>query len=552
MPATLLPDPACLRLECVSATDDTVRLMLVVKSAEARCPRCDTASRRIHSRYSRTLADLPWNGVPVKLHLSIRRFKCQRTDCQQRIFAERIPTIAPLHARRTTRLSTTVERIGFELGGEAGARVLEAVAMSISPDTVLRVVRRATLPSTGTPRVLGVDDFALRRGRTYGTILIDLERRRRVDLLPDRRGETLAAWLKEHPGVEILSRDRGGAYADGGRQGASGAQQVADCWHILANLRAALEHLMLREHRVLKETADVLTAAQRPEGPEAQTEREPISEPENDAALRSRDQRHAAARREQRVARYEEVRRLRAGGASLRQIADQLGLARGTVRRFVDAEHFPERAARPPYPSMMDQFEPYLRSRWNQGCQNATQLWREIRDMGYSGGRSNVRDRLTRWRQTPAPHGRAAERSAAHPLPPPVLARSPRQMSWLFVLAPECLEPDDRAQLMQFCQLAPHGTEVYALAQEFGRLVRARDAHALDAWLIAAEATALPELVSFARGIRRDREAVEAMLTSRWSNGQTEGQVNRLKMIKRQMFGRAKFDLLRQRVLYVN
>jgi len=400
--------------------------------------------------------------------------------------------------------------------------------------------------------VLGVDDFALRRGRTYGTILIDLERRRRVDLLPDRRAETLAAWLKAHPGVEIMSRDRGGAYADGGRHGAPGAQQVADCWHILANLRASLEHLMLREHRVLKETAEALTVAQRPEQAEAQIEREPLSEPEHDPAPHSRDQRQAAARREQRVARYEEVRRLRAGGASLRQIAERLGLARGTVRHLADADRFPERAARPPYPSMLDRYEPYLRERWSEGCQNATQLWREIRDLGYTGGRSNVRDRLKRWRETPASHSRAAQRSTAHPLPPPVLPRSPRQMSWLFVLAPENLEADDRAQLTQFCQLSPHGNDVYVLAQEFGRLVRARDAAALNAWLTAAEAAALPELVSFARGIRRDREAVEAMLTSRWSNGQTEGQVNRLKMIKRQMFGRAKFDLLRQRVLYVS
>jgi transposase len=317
---------------------------------------------------------------------------------------------------------------------------------------------------------------------------------------------------------------------------------------VLANLRAAIEDVIGRHHRCLSETAAVLTARQQEQVAADDAVTADASEPHQ--PHRTRDERRAAARREQRVARYEEVHRLRREGLRVRQIADRMGLARGTVHRFLRAELFPDRAIRSHYPSTMDPYERYLRARWTEGCQNAMQLWREIQAMGYPGGRSTVIERLKRCRLTPAAHGRTAQRPSAHPLPPPVVPGSPRQMSWLFVLAPERLEDDERTELAEFRQRAPQGDEVYRLAQAFGRMVRARDDAALEPWLVAAEATGFPELVTFVRGIRRDRAAIDLMLTTRWSNGQTEGQVNRLKMLKRQMFGRANFDLLRQRVLY--
>jgi transposase len=213
-------------------------------------------------------------------------------------------------------------------------------------------------------------------------------------------------WLRAHPGVEIMGRDRGGAYADGGRQGAPDAEHVADPWHILANLRETLERLLLREHRYLKQTADALTDAQRQREHEDDTAEEPAVEVEPPAS--TRHQRQSLARRAHRVERYEEVRRLHAAGASLRQIAEQMQLSRQTVRRFANADTFPERAVRPQYPSIMDEYEVHLRSRWKDGCQNATQLWRELRTMGFTGSCSNVRDRLARWRSLPAPCGRPA------------------------------------------------------------------------------------------------------------------------------------------------
>jgi transposase len=544
---TILPDPAHVRLELLSTEGDTLTLLLRSKTAAAECPLCAHPSRRIHSHYVRTLADLPWNGTPVRLRLTVRRFFCANAGCQRRIFAEQLPAVAARYARRTHRLSAAVELIGLIAGGEAGARLLVGLAMAMSPDTVVRAVRSAPLPELETPRVLGVDDFAFRRGKRYGTILVDLERRCRVDLPEDRRAETLARWLTEHPGVEIISRDRGGAYADGGRRGAPDALQVADRFHVIKNLREMVERFLVRNHRWLRDPEEPL--AQQP-GEAGETADAPDTELPLEPAPRTRPAREAAARRTRRVARYEEVHRLRAEGLSLRAIATQMGLARGTVHRFARTDSFPERQPRGRYCSILDPYEAYVRQRWDEGCQNATRLWRELREQGFTGSRSNVRARLAAWRTTPAPCGRPKRTVVRTPLHPPVAPRSPRTVSWLVVAAADDLEEDDRLYLDHLRQRCPEADTVHTLVHEFLRLVRERDQAALDDWLGKADESGILELTGFTGGIQRDRAAIDAMLTTAWSNGQTEGQVNRLKTIKRTMYGRAKFDLLRQRVLF--
>jgi len=544
MPHTLLPAPSRVRLDYLSAYDDVITMVITTKADEAHCPLCDQPSTRVHSTYTRIAADLPWNGVAVRLRLTTRRFFCSNDDCQRRIFTERVPDLIAPYARRTLRLSEAFELIGFALGGEAGARVAAGLSMDSSPDTLLRVVRAAVLPDQETPRVLGVDDFAVRRGRKYGTMLIDLERHARMDLLPDRTADSLAAWLDGHPGVEVISRDRGGAYAEGGRRGAPEAVQVADRFHVLANLREALERLLMRNQSVLREAADALMKELNREAdePKAPEEREAVSEPV------TRHERQAVERRARRIARYEEVRRLRAEGLSIRAIADQIGLNRHTVQRFANAETFPERAVRAPYRSIADPYEVYLRRRWEEGCHNATQLWREIREQGFTGSRSSLTERLSRWRTSPARHPRSPRQE--HHAPPTIPPRSSRQASWLLVRPPGELDADDQAYLEHLERLCPDVATARTLAQTFGQMVREQDHPGLERWVTAAEKSNLRELVSFVAGIRRDRAAVEQMLSTEWSNGQCEGQINRVKMIKRQMYGRANFDLLRQRVLH--
>ncbi len=511
MSPTLLPVPSRLHLDYLSAFDDVITMVVATIGDEAHCPLCDQPSARIHSHYTRIAADLPWNGVAVRLRLTSRRFFCPNDDCQRKIFTERLPELIAPYARRTLRLTDALELIGFALGGEAGARALVGLSMDTSPDTVLRVIRNAVLPEREMPHILGVDDFALRRGRKYGTILVDLERRCRVDVLPDRTANTLTNWLEAHPGVEVISRDRGGAYAEGGRQGAPDAAQVADRFHVLVNLRAALERLVTRKHAVLREVAAALTA----EATGDITEQDGSTEDALDLAPPpspkpvARSQRQAQERRARRVARYEEVRRLRARGLSLRAIADQVGLNRQTVQRFANAETFPERQVRAPYPSIADPYEAYLRRRWEEGCHNVTQLWREVRTMGFTGSRSGLTERLSRWRTTPARCHRVPRGRPSPPAPAGIRPRSPRQASWLLVRSPDDLDREDQDYLEELMRQCPEVATARPLAQEFGRLVRERDHPALDRWLGAVTQSDLPELASFAAGLRRDRQAID-------------------------------------------
>jgi len=547
-----MPHLAGLHVEQVAIADDAVHIDLHRTGRSVRCPGCRRRSHRVHSSYTRRIADLPIAGCEVVLHLRVRRFRCSAPRCPRRIFAEQVPGLAARRARRSTPLLASLREIGFALGGRPGARIGRRLKMPASRSTLLRLVRQAPSPPPVDPRVLGVDDWAWRRGQRYGSILVDLERRQPIELLPDRTAASLAAWLREHPGIDVISRDRAGAYADGARQGAPDAVQVADRFHLLANVGERLERVLGSRRTALREAAAAVdrTLAQ-DQQPAMDTPAAPGPPPGKRRAQQGREERRA-----QRLARYDAVVALHQEGHSHAAISRQTGLGRRTVRRYLRAGAFPERAAAPARPTMLAPYEAYLRARWTDGCHNAQQLWREIRSQGYAGQAANVRRYLARWRPAPGRPGptvRQDQTNRAPATPPvrqPTTVPSPRQARWLLLRAAETLTSDERAYRVALLEAEPTVREVQQLVADFGTLVRSRDATGLIAWLERADASSVPEVRSFATGIRRDRAAIDAALRSPWSNGQTEGQINRLKVLKRQMYGRARLDLLEKRFLY--
>lgn len=528
--------PAGLAVDRVTLDGDRVVVAAHVRAATAACPQCRRSSRRVHSRYSRRLGDLPWQGRVGELHLRVRRFRCAAPDCPRRIFAERLPTVAPPRIRRTRRLAEAQRTIALRAGGEPGARLATRLAMPVSGDTLLRLIRAVPVPERPAPRVIGIDDWAWRKGQRYGTIVVDLERNRPIDLLPDRQADTVAAWLKARPGVEIVARDRAGAYADGVRQGAPGAIQVADRWHLLRNLSDALREVLTVHHRDLRAAARLAVAPAEAATEQAEPE-EPAPPPVPDARPPTRREQRRAATHAARQARYEEVAALTARGWSQTRIAQTLGLDRKTVRVWLHAGQ-PPSWHRPAAGSLLDPFTDHLRRRWDEGCHNATRLWREIRALGFPGQSGLVRDWARPLRQV-AP-GAASREPAAWGTP------SRRRAAWLVVAGDDAIEATEQAFVTALIVRSPKLAQIIELARAFRAMVRGQRADELDGWLEAATNTAL---AGFAGGLKRDLAAVRAALSLPWSTGPVEGQISTLKTTKRTMNGRGGFDLLRHRVL---
>jgi transposase len=522
--------PAGLSIVQVLPAPDCVTIVTYPTAAQSACPRCGILSDHVHSHYTRSLADLPCQGRIAVVRVQARRFRCANTDCPRRIFTERLPEVVRPWARRSERLADVQRHLGLALGGAAGARLADRLAMPISGATLLRLVARTELPTPPHPRVVGIDEWAKRRGLTYGTILCDLERGRVIDLLPARDAATVAAWLKQHPSVQVITRDRASVFGRAIREGAPAAVEIADRWHLLRNLGDALRATIGRHREAITTTttAAVSNGAVTPEVSRVIGTTGPALD-----ALRQQ-------RREQRRACYTAMQRLHEEGVPPRLIASAIGTSQRTVERWLTAGGAPEHR-RPPMASMLDPFRPDLERCWDAGCRKATTLWHEIRERGFKGSLQTV----ARW---------AAARRAA-PLPNPATLSagsaaidrpSQRRCAWLLGCEPATMSAGERTFIERITDAVPALGIAADLARRFAAMIRGGDATELDAWLTAARTS---ELASFAQGLTRDLAAVRAAITDPWSTSPVEGQINRVKTMKRQMYGRAGHALLRIRVL---
>jgi transposase len=498
--------------------EDGVRITARTRTASAECRLCGRASSSGHDRYPRRLADLPCAGRPVEVLVSARRFRCLNAACPAATFAEQAPGLTAFCQRRTPGLRAGLEAVALALAGRAGARLAAALGAPAQRHTLIRLVRAMPDPAVGAVAVLGADDVAVRKGHHYATALVDMDTHDLIDLLPGRDGDVLADWLKEHTGVRVICRDRAGAYADGARQGAPGAVQVADRWHLWDNLCDHAEKAAARHRGCLAAPAG------------------PAGDPEAAAAAR----RAAGAALAAGVAeRYEQVQALRAAGHGAAAIARATGMPRQSARAYINSGSLQEllSAITSGPPTALDPYKPHLRERWEGGCRNATALLAEIRDRGYRGSYRALAAYLRPFRQAGA-------------LPPPAPPKA-RDIARRILTDPANLDEAGQADLARDRSSCPHLDALAARVAEFAKILTRLEGDRLDDWLQAVENDpGQPDLQSFARGIRRDYQAVRNGLTLPYSSGPVEGNNTKIKHIKRIMYGRANFDLLRKMALH--
>lgn len=529
-----------------------IRVRLALSTPAATCPQCQLSSCRRHSRYRRHIRDLPWADWSVHLILTARKFRCPNPACPRRVFCERLPTLVAPWGRRTLRLAEDQRQVALALGGAAGARLLNRRTRQVSRTTLLRLIRATPCPTFPTPRVLGIDDWAKRKRHAYGAVLVDLERSRPVALLPDREVDTLRAWLEAHPGVEIVARDRFGAFAEGVRLGAPDAQHVLDRFHLMQNLAVALEKVLGRLRASLSPASPPPVLSDLPALHDPVTT---TAEPAAQAVITvppGLPTAKSKARRQKRLERYDTIKALHAKGWTISAIARHLNTDRRSVRQAVRADTFPEfkRPAR-----KLDPYKAHLVRRWNEGCRTSPVLLAEIRELGYLGSRTAVAVYLQRLRQAQGLPRRSRNAHPDHPMThmnvrdAAVAGVTPFEAALSVLRRPKKCTAADQALLVRLNEGNAEVREAVELSRAFATMLRERQVGRLDGWLERATQCSAGALARFAQGVQREGAALRAALSLPWSTGPVEGHINRLKLLKRQMYGRAKLDLLERRFL---
>ncbi|HEY4042519.1 MAG TPA: ISL3 family transposase [Rhodopila sp.] len=527
----------------------------LVDQGDADCPICGTRSSSRHGSYIRSLQDLPAQGTPVLIEARVTRWRCLNGQCERRTFAGRRPDLTAPFARRTTRMAGIVRLFGHAAGGRPSERLLARRSMPVGHTTILRHVKRGARGGPATLRVAGIDDWAWKKGTPYGTMIVDLERRQVVDVLADRSAGSTAAWLRLHPEVEMVSRDRAGLYADGARQGAPQARQIADRFHLLQNFREAVERQLsglgppIRRGppSITKDDVDPMMALTRDQFCVSEAEQQILSRRGRDA---------------DRQALFDRIRALYDAEVTIKDIAQELGLGLRRVQRWVRLIELPAGNVMAPKSCTPAYHGVYLARRWAEGVTAVKVLWAEITRRGYTGSHSHLARFLAPWRRaipaiTTMPASAFSPPETEAVIPPRVATLDPmtgRRISSLTAAA-LCVKPRGEMTPRQKVTVdvlkaaSAEFTAMRGLAMRFAGLLRGGDIEKLDVWLRDARHCGLHAMRTFVGKLRQDIDAVRNAILEPWSNGQVEGQINRLKTLKRAMYGRASVELLRARMM---
>src|SRR6266568_1316873 len=531
---SLLQLPEGMLIEQIHITENGVVIEVVATHPTSCCPLCSQMSSSIQSHYRRVLRDAPCAGRRVQLVLTARKFYCRNALCERKVFTERLPTFVEPWARMTIRHCQQLTSIGLATCGKGGTRLAARLGVQTTRQTILRRIMALPDVAMGSVVFLGIDDFAFRRGFRFGTILVNLESHQVIDLLPDRQAETSAQWMRHHPDITVVSRDRGSEYAKAAMLGAPQATQCADRFPIVKNLTEATQLILARCQE------EIATASKSEESCQHSSTKRVISVEEWRPKEPAHVEKARLARRAGRHTRYEQVVALREQAMTAKEIAHRLDLSDRTVQRWLAAETFPEAKKRRKRQSCFDSFAPYILKRWREGERKGITLCREIKEQGYTGSERTVYRYLEVLKQA------EVQSASLHRLQ----KFSANTAVWLFVRDPKKLDEIERQYLAALCQASLTLKRAYDLIQDFLSMVHKREGARLDAWLAQATESGIAELQSFASGIEKDKDAVKAGLTWSINNGMVEGHVTKLKLIKRQGYGRAGFQLLRKRVLY--
>ncbi|EFF9657869.1 ISL3 family transposase [Escherichia coli] len=526
---TLLQLPCGWRCSRQIISSDGITLHLHGKRKTAQCPECFKRSDSVHSCRRRRIQHLPCSGQTLWLVFSVRHWYCRNPACSRKIFAGSLAPFAGSHQQSSQALQNLQRQLGLIAGGEAGKRAATAAGLRCSADTLLRrVINTPETKQSGAPHV-GIDEWAWHRGHRYGTLIVNLDTHRPLVLLPGRDQRTLATRFRKYPEIQIVSRDRSGVYATAAREGAPQARQVANRWHLLKNIGDVLERMMYRHMPLIRLVASELSPKKSPD-----------PEPSVPAASLRRPERLKQQTRKKRHQRWTEVMALHNKGCSFREISRITGLSRVTVSRWVRSGTFPEMSTRPPKRGLLDPWREWLKEQRESGNYNASRIWREMVAQGFTGSETIVRDAVAKWRKGWNPPVTTAVRL-------PSVSRVSR---WLM---PWRITRDEENYASRFislmCEKEPELKIAQQLALEFYRILKTQNKSQLSSWFTRVHESGSAEFRRVAAGMEADAAAICEAINSSWSNGVVEGHVNRLKMLKRQMYGRAGFELLRQRVM---